>query len=144
MGATPGNTERRTVDIPILGGTYTVKELTLGAQGEIENFIRSKYMRLYRESAIGMDPDEIHKRVMEILRADISIEELKDQMDTADCQLFVAYIAIRDNPDITLQNYQDILDADAVVAISDAVGGMSDDDVNPTQATPENGSDGTK
>lgn len=130
MGTTPGSAARREVTVTIRDKNYTVKELTLGNYGEIENFIKSKYVRLYRESAVGLDPDEIHKRVMEILRTDVDPDELTDQMDATDTKLFVAYLAVRDNTEITLENYQELLDTDEVNIIAEAVNGLGSDEEN--------------
>lgn len=132
-----GSTERRWVEIELHGKSCIVKELTIGDQGEIENFIKSKYMRLYRESAAGIDSDEVHKRVVEILKTDISVDEMREQMDSVDVQLFTAYLAISSNPSITRDNYQELLDLDAINAVAEAVNGMADDvedDVNPPEA----------
>lgn len=141
--ATPGNTARRTTVVNISGTDYTVKELLLDHYGEIEDFVKTKYVKLYRESAVGLDPDEIHKRVMEILKSDVGIEELKEQMKSAPVQLFTAYIAIRDNPGITLEICKDLLDSEAVDRISEAVNALGDDgDENPPQGDQEISSDG--
>lgn len=142
MGSTPGNTGRRSAIVNIKGVDYTVHELLIDDYGEIENFIKTKYVRLYRESAAGLDPDEIHKRVMEILKTDISAEELQEQMDSTDCQLFVGYLAMRGSG-ITLEASRQILDADALNLVSEAVNAMGDDnDGNPTQANQEISLDG--
>lgn len=137
---TAGSTERRSVTIEIHGKPCVVRELTIADHGEIENFIKSKYVRLYRESAGAIDPDELHKRIMEILKTDISVDEMKEQMDATDVQMFTAYLAISSNPDVTLETYRDFLDADVITLISVAVGGMSDDEedsVNPPKAEAE-------
>lgn len=128
MGTTPGSAARREVTVSIRDKNYTVKEITLGNYGEVENFIKSKYVRLYRESAAGSDPDETHKRIMEILRTDVDSDELTDQMDATDVKLFVAYLAVRDNADITLANYEDMLDTDEVNIIAEAVNGLASDE----------------
>lgn len=133
MGTTPGSAARREVEVQLRGKTFVVKELTLANYGEIENFIKSKYTRLYRESSAGFDPDETHKRIMEILKTDISTEELTDQMDATDVGMFVAYLAIRDNAGIELENYQEQLDTDEVNIIAEAVNGLASDD----ESTPD-------
>lgn len=130
MGTTPGSAARREVTVTIRDKNYTVKELTLGNYGEVENFIKSKYVRLYRGSALDLDPDEIHKRVMEILRTDVDSDELMDQFDATDTKVFIAYLAVRDNTEITLENYQELLDTDEVNIIAEAVNGLASDEEN--------------
>ncbi len=72
---------------------------------------------------------------MEILKTDISVEELQEQMKSSSVQLFTAYTAVRSNNHITLQNYKTILNSEAVSIISEAIAALSgDDDENPPQA----------
>lgn len=126
MGSsTPGDAARKSVDVVLRGDNYTVRELTLDDYGEIENFLRTKYVRLYREFSSGIDPDELHKRTMEILRRDISVEELQEQMDSTDVSLFAAYLTIRDNPGMTFDKARELLDTDTITIVSEAVDGLS-------------------
>lgn len=144
MGKTGSNAARREMPIELKGKKYTVRELDLDAYGEIENFVRAKYARLFRQSAIGMKPKDVNTEVMKIIRLRFTPEELGEEMSAADCIAFVGYLAIRHNPGITLENVYDILDQSNLGEVSDLVDAMSgedapddeaeDDDVNPPKA----------
>lgn len=115
-----------------------VHELILDDYAEIENFIKSQYAKLYRSSAEGLTLKEVHDGVMEILRTDISVEELQGQMKSSSVQLFTAYIAVRRKNHVTLDNYKELLDSEAVGIISDAISALSgeeeEEEENPPQA----------
>lgn len=136
MGTT-GNAERGKIDVELKGKTYTLLELDLQELGEMENFIKSKYARLYRQSADGVDPEEIEKRVMEILRTPIDPDLLSEEMSTYDCLYYAAYLMLQHNPDVTLDAMKDILDKGNIRIINTAIGsfGGGEDDENPPVAT---------
>lgn len=139
MAKTGNNAARREMPIKINGRKLTVREIDLDAYGRIENFIKAKYARLFRESAVGMKLKDINKEVMNIIRSSFTTEELQQEMNMPDCIFFVAYLAMEHNPGITLENVGDLLDLSNIGKVSELVNAMAvdeaDDDVNPPKAT---------
>lgn len=134
---TSGNAERGKVVLELKGKNYDLLELDLKELGEIENFIKSKYARLYRESAQGVDLKEREDRVIEILRKPYSAEELQKEMNAYDCVLYVAYLMLKGNPGVTFENITDIVDQSNIEIVSTAMNSFSDveegDTANPTE-----------
>lgn len=133
------NAARREMPVVLKGKKFTVRALDLDAYGEIENFIKAKNARLFRQSAVGMKPKEINIEVMKIIRSSFTPEELAEELKATDCSIFTAYLSIRHNPGITADNYGDVLDRDNISEVRgllEAVSGdeAEGDDVNPPKA----------
>jgi hypothetical protein len=132
-----GSGSRREVGIELKGKTYTVRELGLDEYGKIENFVKSKYARLYRESAAGLDPEKLEEQIMKTLKTAITPEELAAEMSATDCVAYVAYLSLRHNPGVTRDNISEIVDVDSIRQISAIIDSMGDDDENPPEAETE-------
>jgi hypothetical protein len=136
---TMGSAGRREIGIEIEGVTYTVRELDLHAYGLIENFLKTKRAKLYRESSVGMDPGTVNEMVMKIIKTDISAEELGAEATSIDCVVYTAYLSMKHNPGITRENFGEIVSMDDINRIGDIIDSMGeDDDVNPPEAVAEN------
>jgi hypothetical protein len=136
-----GSGARREIEIEISGKKYTVRELDLDAYGEIENFVKTKRARMYRESAAGMDPDRVDGKVMEIIKSNITPEELGEETSATDCVAFAAYLSMRHNPGITRENFGEVVGMDDIGRIGDIIDSMGEDgeaagedDENPPEA----------
>jgi len=118
---TSGNAERGRIEIELKGKKYTLLALDLREMGLIENFIKSKYARLYRESAQGVDPKEREDRVMEILRKSYSPKELAIEMDASDCLLYIVTLMLQDNDGVTYDNITNIVDQNNIAIVTTAM-----------------------
>jgi hypothetical protein len=87
---TAGDTGRREQEIELNGKKYSVREFDLDELGEIENFIRSKHAKLYREASQGIDPAQIEHTVMKIVKTALSTDELAAEMTSGDCVMDMA------------------------------------------------------
>lgn len=135
---TMGSAGRREIEIEIGDKTYTVRELDLNAYGEIENFVKTKHARLYRESAVGVDPDRVDKAVMKIIKTSYTPEELGEEMSATDCVVFVAYQGMKHNPGMTFAAFIETLDMSDIGRIGEIIDAMGDDDeVNPPETEME-------
>ncbi len=132
-----GNAERGKVEVELKGKTYTVLELDLQELGEMENFVKSKYARLYRQSADGVKPAEREKQVMKILREPIDADRLSEEMTAYDCLYYAAYLMLQYNPGVTRDTMKDIVDQGNLHIINTAMGafGGGEDEGNPPEET---------
>lgn len=132
-----GNAERGKIEVELKGKTYTVLELDLQELGEMENFIKSKYARLYRQSADGVKPAEREKQVMKILRTPIDGDRLSEEMDAYDCLYYAAYLMLQHNQGVTLDTMKDIIDQGNLHIINTAMSafGGGEDDEDPPETT---------
>lgn len=103
-----GNITHREVEIELDGKTYTVRAFGLDDYGRIENFIKSKYAKLYRESAEGLDPEKVEQTVREILKEKYTPEELAEEQNAVDCLVYMAYLMMRHNKGITRDNFSEV------------------------------------
>lgn len=134
---TQGNAERGKVEVELKGKKYTLLELDLKELGELENFIRSKYAKLYRDSADGVKPSEREKRVLEILRTTYSADDLNVEMQAYDALYYVAYLMIRNNAGVTMDSLENIIDQGNFHVITTAMDSFSGDTENPPEPTAE-------
>lgn len=133
-----GSGARREIGIEIGGKTYTVRELDLDGYGEVENFVKTKRARLFRESAGNMPPKKVNEEVVKIIRTNITGKELGEESQAIDCGLFIAYLAMRHNQGITRENIAGIVGMETAQRVSDILDAMEDDDeVNPPEAETE-------
>jgi hypothetical protein len=133
-----GSAGRREIGIVIKGKDYTIRELDLDGYGMLENFITTKHVRLYRESAIGVDPEKVEEAVMKIITKTFTAEELGAQTATSDCAKFVAFLCLRHNPGVTRENVGEIVTMDNIKEITTAIDAMGDDDeANPPEKEQE-------
>ncbi len=123
MGTT--NATRGKVDIELKGQPYTVLELDLEELGDVENFVKSKYAKLYRQSAEGVDPEVREKRVMEILRTSYTAEELNAEMIAYDVLYYVCYLVLRHNPGVTRESMGGLVDQSNIQIITTAMESFS-------------------
>ena len=110
---------------------YTLLELDLEELGEVENFVKSKYARLYRQSADGVDPVEREKAVRDILRTSYTAEELNKEMVAYDVLYYVVYLMLRHNPGVTRAGMSEIVDQSNIQLITTAMDSFGDEDENP-------------
>lgn len=137
MGTTKGNAERGSVQVELQGKSYIVLALDLKELGDIENFIKSKYARLYRASADGMDPKEREAGVREILRTKYTPDELNEEMSAYDIVHYVAYLSLRSNPGVTLENMDKIVNQGNLEILTSAMNSFGVDDENPPPVAKE-------
>ncbi len=135
MGSS-GNAERGKVEIELQGKKYIVLELDLRELGDIENFIKSKYARLYRASAEGMKPKEREAGVREILRTKYTPDELNEEMSAYDVVHYVAYLSLRSNPGVTLEGMDQIICQGNLDILTTAMNSFGDDE-NPPKVEEE-------
>lgn len=127
MGTTE-SAERREIEVELRGKNYTIRELDMKAYGDMENFIKSRNVRIYRENSEGVDPELVEASVMKILRSTYTPEELGDEMSTPGCLEYVAYLALRHNPGVTRESVSEIADIDNIQEITTALQGIGGDD----------------
>ena len=133
-----GSAGRREIGIELNGKKYTIRELDLDAYGEIENFVKTKHVRLYRESARGVDPDKVEEMAIKIIKTSLSPEELGEQTSTIDCLLFSAYLGLKHNEGVTREKINEIVDMSNLDEVTNALEGMGEeDDENPPEAETE-------
>ena len=94
------NAARHEVEIELKGKTYTIRELDLKAYGDMENHLRSQHIKAYREAAVGVDQALVEETVVKLVKASYSDEELAEGMSSPTSLEYVAYLALRDNPDV--------------------------------------------
>jgi hypothetical protein len=135
MGSS-GNAERGSVEIELKGKKYTVLELSLKDLADIENFVKAKYARLYRESAVGLKQKDIEKAVKEILRTRYDPKELGEEMDAFDVQHYMIYVALRSNPGITIDGLDDIVSNDGAVLVVNALDSFTETDAGEDEGNP--------
>jgi len=139
MGTAKASAARREVSIELNGNPYTVRELDLRAYADMENFVRSQHIKAYRDSVGGnlthiVDPEIAEATVMKMVKASYTPEELGEAMGSPVAVEFVAYLALRHNPDVTLENIGSIVDADNISIVNRIIEGMGEDEgVNPPE-----------
>lgn len=135
------NATRGKVDIMLKGKSYTVLELDLKELGDVENFVKSKYAKLYRQSAEGVDPEQREKRVMEILKTSYTAEELNTEMTAYDVLYYVCYLVLRHNPGVMLESMSGLVDQSNIAVVTTAMESFSpegEEDGNPPEVAEEN------
>lgn len=132
-----GNAERGSTEIELRGKKYTVLELDLRELGDIANFIKSKYARLYRASAEGMKPKEREAAVREILRTKYTPDELNEEMSEFDVVHYVAFLSLRNNPGVTMENIDKILNQGNLDILVTAMNSFGDVTINPPKVEEE-------
>jgi hypothetical protein len=137
MGAAQENAERGSVEIELKGKSYTLLALDLKEMGLIENFIKSKYARLYRDSAQGVDPKEREEQVIEILMKSYTPEELAVEMDAGDCLLYIVWLMLQDNEGVTYENITDIVDQNNIKIVTTAMKSFADDSEDDDAENPQ-------
>lgn len=108
MGTTKAT--RGKVEITLKDKAYTLLELDLEELGDVENFVKSKYAKLYRQSAEGVDPEQVEKRVLEILMTSYTTDELNKEMTAYDVLYYVVYLMLKHNPGVTRESMGGIVD----------------------------------
>lgn len=108
MGTTKAT--RGKVEVTLKDKAYTLLELDLEELGDVENFVKSKYAKLYRQSAEGVDPEQVEKRVLEILKTSYTTDELNKEMTAYDVLYYVVYLMLKHNPGITRESMGGIVD----------------------------------
>lgn len=131
-----GSAGRREIGIEIGDKTYTVREFDLDAYGQLENFVKTKHARIYRESAVGVDPDRVDKAVMKIIKTSFTPEELGEEMEATDCVIFVAYQGMKHNPGMTFETFIETVDTSDISRIGDIMNAMGEDE-NPPETEAE-------
>lgn len=129
-----GNAERGSVEIELQGRKYIVLEIDLKELGDIQNFIKAKYARLYRASAEGVDPKEREEQVREILKTKYTPEELNEEMSAYDVVHYVAYLSLRSNPEVTMESIDQIINQGNLDILTTAMSSFGEDDENPPEA----------
>jgi len=137
QGTTAGDTIRREIEVEIKGQIYTARELKLKEYGEIENFIKSKLAKQYREVAEGSDPDAVDAMTMKILKTPLEPEELGEQIQAIDAQGLVVFLALRHNPGMTRQYFNELVDMENFAEIAELVENISD--ANPPEEEGDGG-----
>jgi hypothetical protein len=133
-----GSADRREIGIEIGDKTYTVRELDLDAYGAIENFIKTKYAKLFRESAGDMPTEEVNEEVMKIIKTSYTPEELGEEMDATDCVVFMAYQGMKHNEGMTYENFIGTVGMSDIGTIGDIINSMGEDEeVNPPEPETE-------
>lgn len=130
------NAERGSVEIELMGKKYTVLELCLKDLADIENFVKTKYARLYRETAVGLKQKDIEKSVKEILKTRYTPEEIGEEMESYDVQHYMVYVALRHNPGVTLEALDDIIGKEGALLVVNVLNSFTDvgeDEKNPPQ-----------
>lgn len=126
---------RGKVEIELKGKPYNLLELDLKELGDLENFIKSKYAKLYRQSAEGVAPKEREKTVRDILRTKYTTAQLNKEMAAYDVLYYVIYLMLRHNPGVTRENLSNIVDQSNVQIVTTAMDSFGEDAENPpTQA----------
>jgi len=133
---TSGNAERGKVVIELKGKNYTLLELDLEELGDVENFIKTKYAKLYRESAQGVEIKEREEGVRRILRMHSTPEELAEEMEASDCLLYIIYLMLKNNPGITYENITDIVDQSNIQIVNTAIKSFNDSEENDDTVNP--------
>lgn len=108
MGTTKATRGR--VEITLKDKAYTLLELDLEELGDTENFVKSKYAKLYRQSAEGVDPEQVEKRVLEILKTAYTTDELNKEMTAYDVLYYVIYLMLKHNPGVTRESMGGLVD----------------------------------
>jgi hypothetical protein len=126
-----GNAERGSLEIELQGKMYTVLQLDLKELGDIENFIKSKYARLYRASSEGMKPKDREAGVRDILRTKYTTEEFNEEMSAYDVVHYVAFLSLRNNPGVTLESIDQIVNQGNLDVLTTAMNSFGEDDENP-------------
>lgn len=132
-----GNAERGSTEIELQGKKYTVLALDLKELGDIHNFIKTKYARLYRASAEGVEPKEREKQVRDILRTKYTPKELNEEMSAYDVVHYVAYLSLRSNLGVTLESMDQIVNQGNLGILTAAMNSFGEDDENPPQTEGE-------
>lgn len=138
MGKT--NATRGCVAIELKDKPYTVLELDLKELGDVENFVKSKYAKLYRQSVEGVTIEDREKRVMEILKTSYTPEDLNAEMTAYDVLYYVCYLVLRHNPGVTLESMSGLVDQSNIEIITTALESFSpegEDDENPPEEAEE-------
>ena len=131
------NAARGKVEIELKGKKYTLLELDLDEYGEMENFIKSKYARLYRQSADDVEPEEREAMVIKILKTPYTPEELAQEMNAVDCVSYAAYLMLRHNSGVTRESVKALVDQSTISVIRTAIDSFGEDEESPPEATQE-------
>ncbi len=136
MGATQDNEARRSVEIELGGKKYTVRELELDDIGEIENMIRSRNARLYRDISGDLDPELREQGVMKLLKSVVTEEEYSAEMTSGDCIMYAAYLMMRHNPGVTREAMPRIVSRKNLHVVKTAMQSAEGDEGNDEDKSP--------
>ena len=122
--------ELRSVTMEIQGKDYTLKELTVDGLADFENFVRSQRLKIFMAAVEGMDPEEVSAARMDILRATLRGADLDSEMNTINGGRYIIYLALRDNPGVTLASMSELITLENLGTILDAVNALSAESPN--------------
>lgn len=135
MGTTKAT--RGKVEITLKDKAYTLLELDLEELGDVENFVKSKYAKLYRQSAEGVDPEQVEKRVLEILMTSYTTDELNKEMTAYDVLYYVVYLMLKHNPGVTRESMGGIVDQSNIGLLNTAMESFQSEEEDSENPPPQ-------
>lgn len=135
MGAAKAT--RGKVEITLKDKAYTLLELDLEELGDVENFVKSKYAKLYRQSAEGVDPEQVEKRVLEILKTSYTTDELNKEMTAYDVLYYTIYLMLKHNPGVTRESMGGLVDKSNVGMIVTAMESFQSEEEDSENPPPQ-------